>query len=139
MSKKLEQKFWARLRPKLVAGGLHCERIENAVGSGRPDVDGLWEGRTWPIELKAVADWPKRATTPVLGKKGLRLSQRNWFLNYHRNSGHGIIVVAVGLETFAFDGAVADDLNSFNAAQFKAEAIANTPQGIIQFIKENTP
>lgn len=131
-----ERKFWARLRPRLAEAGIYTERIENAVGAGKPDVDTLWRGSYVPCELKAIAKFPARPSTPVLGRHGLRPSQRNWFLNWYRAGGTALILVSVGSECFAFGGADHDCLNDFNTPQFRAAALAAGYDGIIQLIKD---
>lgn len=131
-----ERKFWTRLRPKFLEAGVQSERIENAVGKGRPDVETLYAGSVLPIELKAIAAFPKMARTAVLGKKkGLRQSQMNWFLNRRRHGGDGLIVVSVGQEVFAFGIADHDNVNLFNTGQFRAAALAHGIPELIELIK----
>lgn len=122
MSRRPEQRLWDRLR-KVASGRLYTERIENLVGVGRPDVDTLVRGNFIPIELKQVAAWPARASTKVLGNKGLSLVQRNWHLEWRRWGGTSLIVVGVKDEVFAFSGATADRVNDYNTAQFRAAAM----------------
>lgn len=118
-----EQRLWDRLR-KAAAGKIHTERVENIVGVGRPDVDTLVSGSFVPIELKQIPGWPARAETRVLGDKGLSQVQKNWHVNWRRWGGTSLVVVGVGEDVFAFDGALADHLNELNADQFKRAAIA---------------
>lgn len=136
MSRKPEQLLWARLRPKFLAAGLYVERVENSAGAGKPDVDTLWRGGYMPIELKMVRDWPALPTTPVLGKRGLRQSQLNWFLNWRRHNGRALIVVGVAREVFTFSEAVSEEINSFPTPTFKARAIAVGISDLITIIKE---
>lgn len=52
MKSKLETEFWKLLKPHLTG---HVERIENAVGSGHPDLDITDEGLSFHIELKVCS------------------------------------------------------------------------------------
>lgn len=122
MSRRPEQRLWDRLR-KVAAGKLYTERIENVVGVGRPDVDTLVSGSFMPIELKQIAAWPARPTTKVLGNKGLSQVQKNWHLTWRRWGGSSLIVVGVGDEVFAFNGATADHVNEYNTREFRAAAM----------------
>lgn len=59
---RAESRMWAKVRPFLVAAKLDPVRVENPIHPGTPDVN-LCDGR-W-IELKCIANWPARATSPV--------------------------------------------------------------------------
>lgn len=57
-----ESAMWTKLRPILLAAKLDPVRVENPIHPGTPDVniaDGRW------IELKCIAAWPVRPSTPV--------------------------------------------------------------------------
>ena len=123
MSRKPEQRLWDRLR-RAAAGRVYTERIENLVGVGRPDVDTLVSGSFVPIELKHVAAFPARATSQVLGSRGLSVAQRNWHLQWRQWGGRSLIVVGVGDEVFAFCGMAADNINHYTPTQFRAAALA---------------
>lgn len=76
----LESALWQRC--KKGAGGLrllghkvHVERIENAVGVGRPDVNGCVDGGTFDIELKSE-ERPARPSTKIRFK--VRQAQAIW-------------------------------------------------------------
>lgn len=133
MSRLPEQRLWDRLR-KAAAGRVYTERVENLVGVGRPDIDTLVNGRFVPVELKAVARWPAKATTPVLGRKGVSQQQANWHLNWRRWRGRSLIVVGVGDEVYAFCGTVADDLNRYDTGEFRAAAVATGLVAIIDLL-----
>jgi hypothetical protein len=117
-----EQRLWDRLR-KAAAGRVHTERIENLVGVGRPDVDTLVSGSFVPVELKAIADWPAKAATKVLGRSGLSQVQKNWHLNWRRWGGRSLIVVEVKDEVFTFNGSTADHVNDYNTRNFRSAAM----------------
>lgn len=121
--RKPEQRLWDRLR-KAAVGKIYTERIENLVGVGRPDIDTLVAGSFVPIELKQIAAWPVRVGTRVMGERGLSQVQKNWHLTWRRWGGNSLVVVGVGQDVFAFDGALADSLNEFNKTEFKKAALA---------------
>lgn len=113
MSDTVEQKFWKRVKKNLTKFGVHLERIENMAGTGTPDVDALCNGVFTKIELKAVDDYPKRKSTPVLGRKGLSVVQKNWQMEWLRHGGRSLILIAVGSHDFyAMRGAWGDKVNS---------------------------
>lgn len=78
-------------------GTLKLERIENQLGQGMPDVLGTnRSGTVFWLELKALDEWPKRATTcPLKGKfeKG-QLA----FMAAHRTgwNGEAFVLLRVG-------------------------------------------
>lgn len=131
-----EQQLWDRLR-KHAAGRVHMERVENLVGAGRPDVDTLHAGNFVPLELKRVKEWPRRVSTPVLGREGLNQAQKNWHLTWRQWGGAALIVVGVADEVYAFPGALADELNELNREQFCSKAILNGMDAIIEFLERN--
>jgi hypothetical protein len=76
-----ESALWKRIRdtaiPALKATGhlVDLQRLENAVGTGHPDVEGCINGLQIWLELKSE-DRPVRPTTPIHPK--CRDSQRDW-------------------------------------------------------------
>jgi hypothetical protein len=94
------------------------------VGVGGPDVHAISRGLTTWIELKAIEDWPVRATTPVLGNAdGPSVEQRNWHLDYQQHGGRSGVLVAVGLEVFLFtDMQAIDRLHKMTKQDFYNEA-----------------
>lgn len=135
--RKKEQRLWDRMREAI---GLQArlERIENAVGVGRPDVDALVRnGGFAPVELKAIKAWPARPGTPVLGRDGLSLKQRNWLLDWGNWGGRAFIVVGVGpRDVFIFGHADHDRLNGFNTGQFRAAALGTSWQELLDLLRE---
>jgi hypothetical protein len=59
---KSESLMWRKVRPVLCAAKLDPVRVENPIHPGTPDVN-LCDGR-W-IELKTIAGWPARDSSPV--------------------------------------------------------------------------
>lgn len=110
-----EQRFWDRTRARLQAE-FRLERIENLAGVGTPDVlaTARETGRTTLIELKAVVELPKRATSKVLGRAGLSQDQKNWHMDFVRAKGQAFILVGVGShQQFLIEGRWADHLNDW--------------------------
>jgi hypothetical protein len=122
VSRRPEQRLWDRLR-KAAANRLYTERIENLVSVGRPDVDTLVGGSFMPIELKQIDKWPVRASTKVMGQRGLSQVQMNWHLNWRNWGGRSLIIVGVDDEVFAFNGATADHINNYTTAEFRSAAM----------------
>lgn len=111
-----EQKLWDRMRHSL-KDKVYMERVENVVNPGRPDVDVLWNGVVLPIELKAIEGWPVKASTAVLGGRGLNQNQLNWWLNWKRWGGFGFILVGVDGDIFAIPGTQSDLVNKMNSKE----------------------
>lgn len=121
--RKQEQKLWDRMRHAL-KDQVYLERIENVVTPGRPDVDVMHNGITLPVELKSIPAWPRKSTTPVLGRAhGLSQNQLNWWLQWQRWGGRGFILVSVAGELFAMPGKFSEEINSCNVAHFVARRV----------------
>lgn len=74
--RKAEQRVWDSMK-RNAPSNIWMERVENMVKEGMPDVWVAAHGKHSWVELKA-AKLPVRATTPLLGKDGLRQTQLNW-------------------------------------------------------------
>lgn len=131
-----EQRLWDRMRTRLKGRGIRLERIENVVGTGRPDIDALSNGTFTPIELKAVEGWPARDATPVLGRKGLSIDQRNWHMDWARYGGRSLVIVGVGTSVFAFLGTFHDKINHMTRAQMILGASARCWDDIELLLRE---
>ena len=91
-----ESNLWRCTRPRLLAAGYLCQRIETSTGDGVPDVwVGDGDGYAW-LENKAARAWPARAGTPVFGREGLRPEQIAWHLNAARLRVHAYVWAGVG-------------------------------------------
>lgn len=122
--RKKEQRLWDRMR-RALTGKVRLERIENVVSVGTPDLLCLANGKTSMVELKAVEDWPARATTRVLGSQGLSVDQKNWHHDWTRNGGTSFIIIGVGkIEVFAMEGRWADFVNDFAQEQLRQNSSA---------------
>lgn len=76
----LEKSLWQRVRKagqalKRIGHGVHLRRVENAVGTGDPDVNGCIDGGIFDIELKSEHR-PARSATPIRPK--VRADQEIW-------------------------------------------------------------
>ena len=99
MARKAESRFWDRVRPLLA--GLHPTRIENAAGTGTPDVN-ITLG--W-IELKQVQekDIPKRDAT-TLRLDHFTAQQRAWLAGRANAGGACWVLLLLGEEWLLFKG-----------------------------------
>jgi hypothetical protein len=87
-------------------------RVENGSMPGTPDVNICQDGREFWVELKDVDDFPKRDTTPVFGREGLRPDQILWITQRVRAQGEVYILGRVKNETFCIPGVYAEIFNS---------------------------
>lgn len=91
-----EAQFWNWLRGQWVGMGktLHYQRVENMAGSGSCDVEGVYKGRYFELELKACR-------VPASPNSQLaidfRASQRIWHRARHAVGGNNWIAVRVGI------------------------------------------
>lgn len=111
-----ESAFWRSLRKKLRG---HACRVENGCVPGMPDVNLCIDGREFWVELKDVDSLPKRATTPVFGKSGLRPDQVLWINQRVRASGEVYILGKAGDEIYCIPGLHAEAFNSFTRAELE--------------------
>ncbi len=90
----LESTFWTWLRTGLKKlENLDIQRIESKIGSGVPDVEGCWNGKTFWVELKAC-DRPKRATSQLEFK--ISQGQIIWLKRRWRCGGNAFLLLRVG-------------------------------------------
>lgn len=122
-----EQRLWDRARSNLSRHKIKMWRVENVMVSGMPDVMAICFGITTWLEMKEAQVAPVRATTPLLGEeKGLNRDQRNWHIEHFREGGRSLVVVGVGLtDLFIIPGAMADEVNTMSAGDFRAASIAS--------------
>ena len=90
-----ETNLWAWLKRgrKLFKKALHLIRIENSVLSGTPDVEGVFEGSQFWIELK-VAEPQKTETSKITIK--FRPAQIPWIQRRSEAGGRAFVLVQVG-------------------------------------------
>jgi hypothetical protein len=139
-----EQRLWDRFRRNSAAAGLLLNRVENLVGVGDPDVETIAVGGVvTKLELKAIEEPPKRATTPLLGeKRGLSIEQRNFMLNWIGLGGRGYVLIGVGVgheaEQHLMHGSYAEIINRWTLAEVRAHAVASDWRAINLTIRGKT-
>jgi hypothetical protein len=134
--RQAEQRLWDAMRGA-APSGVWLQRIENLVGEGIPDVFMAAQCgvSTW-VELKAPPR-PKRATTALLGKDGVRLSQINWHLK----------AASLGLRTFIlvrdseralylFPGAAAAELGQWSLEVCELKSLADAWPAIFRVLRD---
>lgn len=107
---------------------LRLERVENVVAVGVPDVYAVGRGVSSWVELKASEAIPKRAATPLLGRDGLTVEQRNWHLDHARFGGRSFVLIGAGrgptAEQMLFPCSAVDELNEMSIGDLRAAALA---------------
>jgi hypothetical protein len=83
-----EHSFWTLVRKNLA---LKMHRVENRVAKGTPDVHYLRDGKSGWIELKYIADWPKKRIA-----SGLMLNQAMWLQEYVEHKGSCWVLIRIG-------------------------------------------
>lgn len=92
-----EDNLWQSTRPRLIQAGFFAQRIETSTGEGVPDVWVGWpDGYAW-LELKAQREWPKRETSKVFGRDGLRTEQIVWHIAASQRGVVTAILCGVGV------------------------------------------
>lgn len=88
MTRMRESQFWNLAKDHFPGVS---ERIENVAGNGTPDVHNCTEGVVTWIETKSI----DRLELLDTEKPGLKASQRNWHLRYHKHGGRVFILTRV--------------------------------------------
>lgn len=123
-----ESTFYQRVRKMILAEfpQARIDRVENGLVDGMPDVNCyLGERELW-FELKYIEAWPARASTQVLGRKGLRPEQINWHIRQGNAGGMSWILVGVGRETWITDNKYVRDVNTWTKDTWESEGIPFT-------------
>lgn len=124
---KPEARLWHVMKDRMALPGVdRLDRVENAVTSGQPDVNGCLSGEDVWIELKAPKE-PKRATTVLMTSNGnhqLLQSQINWFARQRQAGGIAFILVRTDKRMMLVDGTKhADDFNKWTVNVMMANSI----------------
>jgi hypothetical protein len=122
-----EQRLYDRLRKNVfTVEQLFCERIENVMAKGTPDVHTLSRGLVTWLELKAIDSIPAKNTTRILGDTGLSVDQRNWHRVYAQRGGRSLIVLGIGsFVVLAAEGKHADAVNEWNISDWIANTVCS--------------
>lgn len=109
----LEATSWNWLRDgiKRVAPHSLLERVENGVLDGMADVNYVILGSEGWIETKAI-DLPTRDSTPVVGEKGMRLSQVNWHLARQQVLGRTWVFISAAPYRWLINGCYVREINT---------------------------
>lgn len=119
--RKPEQRLWDRFSAAARRERLYCERVENLVARGTPDVYGVG----WWMELKAAPRPPARASTRLLGDKGLNRDQVNWHIAHAAAGGVSFVLIGVGSSlNLLLPGARAPHINNAPLAELESWAAA---------------
>jgi hypothetical protein len=120
-----ESTFYQRIRKLILAEfpQARIDRVENGLVDGMPDVNCYLCQRELWLELKYVEAWPVRASTPVLGRKGLRPEQVNWHIRQAAAGGMSWVLVGIGRETWITDNKYARDVNSWTKEMWESEGM----------------
>jgi len=115
-------------------GELRLERIENMVGESMPDVLGTnRRGINFWLELKALHEWPKRASTcPLKGKfeKGQLGFLCSWRTGWN---GHAFVLLRVGTVYFLITPTM--DLEKYPTEELMYHVAAVGKAECIEYLK----
>lgn len=134
MSRTPEQRAWDSFKDSIDTSRLKCKRVENAHDDGMSDVIGQnRNGATFWIEIKALDEWPKRASTNPLASKfepGQIPFMRNWI----QWGGHAFVLLRVK-QTFFLLNPMLNDLRHMNTDQLIGTRIVMGSGGIIAHLE----
>jgi hypothetical protein len=108
--------------------GDRLDRVENAVISGQPDVNGCLQGEDVWVELKAPTE-PKRAATPLMTSNGnhpLLQTQINWMARQQQAGGIAFILIRTDKRMLLVDGtkyATGHHFNRYTVEQMERIAL----------------
>lgn len=123
-AKTTESNLWSWLKKggKELRYRLHMNRIENAVSSGMPDVEGCLDGSQFWIELKCEPR-PVRPTTKI--KPRFQPKQVPWIKRRARAGGIAYVLLQVGSSCGARRYLIADEhLDTLEKIGFTEAALA---------------
>jgi hypothetical protein len=120
-----ERNFWSNIRKNTPQRDFWCQRIENGLVIGMPDVHMTHRhtGRQSWVELKAVEKYPVRPTTPVLDKGDMRIAQINWHMKAATMRVPTFIAARIERDMFVVPGPNAAHLESWIAADWEVYKI----------------
>lgn len=102
------------------------DRVENAVGTGMPDINFCSEGVECWIEQKSPTE-PKRATTKLFGSNHkVSQDQMNWFKRQMTARGNAYFLIATDKRWMLISGEHADDINGMTVDELLDVAIWST-------------
>lgn len=116
-----EADFWKTVRTGMT-GRWECERVENRLNEGTPDVTWATGGRTGWAELKWAIDWPATPEGP-LKFRSLTEEQRNWIRRFGQAGRATYLLCGVGKELFLFDHTVIMDINWIGKTEMRNRSV----------------
>lgn len=122
-----EKEFWKKFRPLFQLHAKYCERIENRVNQGTPDVFCLGNnGEAIWVELKSVKS--------ICEKPVFQPQQPIWHKKYAASGGKSYVVVYCGDKIYAHAGSAIGD---FALKDFHPEFVAdiNNKDSVALFFK----
>lgn len=114
-----EAKDYKKFREKVIQPLWdRCDRIENVMVLGMPDVNVCINGFESWIEIKSPKE-PKRAKTKLFGSNhNLSIDQQNWFLRQKTAGGIGYILICTDKRWMLIDGCkYADVINTMTVGE----------------------
>lgn len=120
MSTSSEKALWRwitndKVIQRLPVPVLHMHRIENTASSGMPDVEGIFNGVQFWLELK-IAHRPVNEHTPI-DLKHIRPKQVEFLHNRWLAKGKAWILLRVGHDVYLIPGKFAMQLRSSKLAE----------------------
>ena len=130
-----EVKDYKKFRDKVILVWDRCDRIENIMVIGMPDVNCCIACRESWIEIKSPKE-PKRATTKLFGSNHkLPQDQINWFMRQANAGGNGYILICSDNHWILMNGCkYADEINTMTVSQLieKSEySFKLGPRGVV--------
>lgn len=113
MARLKEQRAWDSLKDKLL-GRVRAWRVENQITSGMADTVCINNrGTSFWMELKALDEWPKRASTKPL-KDAFEKGQLPFLKEWISNGGKAYVLLKVGKEYLLLWPRLRDVCESFS-------------------------
>jgi penicillin-binding protein-related factor A (putative recombinase) len=133
MARKPEQRAYDNFR-KASEGILLLHRVENVVRDGMPDVIGTnRNGGVFWLELKAIAAWPKRATShPLAGR--FEKGQLAFLSEWRSWGGNSFVLLRDDKDYILLPSDLY--LDDWAAEKMHGECIAYGINEIIEYLKE---
>jgi hypothetical protein len=121
MSEKTEYSW---LKENIFRPPHRCERVENLLVFGMPDVNVCLSGgdEFW-LEIKSPVE-PKRPSTSLLkSQHGVSQDQKNWFLAQRRAGGRAMFWIGTDKRRILLPGAHADFANELTVGEMLERAL----------------
>lgn len=133
MSIQREARAWATFKSHLRTGRLNIRRIENQMGNSMTDTLGInRNGAAFVMELKALADWPKRDSTfPLLDafEPGQLPYMRSWIFW----GGHALVLLRVKTTFYLLNPAL--KLDAMTKQQLINTALAAQTEPVLVYLE----